>query len=242
MALVKIGKAAETLGVSIQTLHNWEASGELLPDRKSRGGTRYYDLAKLLKLGDEDAPTVGYARVSSHDQKADLVRQAEILEAFCAAKGWRFEVIQDLGSGLNYRKKGLNRLLEMILRRKTRRLVLTHKDRLLRFGAELIFALCELQDIEIVIINKGEQPSFEEELAKDVIEIITVFSARLYGSRSNKNKKILEAMERGEEVFVTKSNRPEDIDDPAIRGMLLEMDRLQLRAFDVALGLESAAT
>ena len=233
MKLVKIGKASETLGVSIQTLHKWEETGELLPDRKSAGGTRYYDITKLLKLGDEDAPTIAYARVSSHDQKADLVRQAELLEAFCSAKGWRFEIIQDLGSGMNYRKKGLNQLLEMILRKKMRRLVLTHKDRLLRFGAELIFAMCELQNIEIVIINKGEQPSFEEELAKDVIEIITVFSARLYGSRSNKNKKILEAMERGEEVFITKANKPSDIEDPVVRQMLIAMQELQDSAMDI---------
>jgi putative resolvase len=85
-----------------------------------------------------------YARVSSHDQKNDLTRQASMLEAFCAAKGWRHEVITDLGSGLNYRKKGLNRFLELILHKRIRRLVLTHKDRLLRFGAELIFALCTL--------------------------------------------------------------------------------------------------
>jgi predicted site-specific integrase-resolvase len=227
MGLVKIGKAAETLGVSVQTLHKWEATGELVPDRKSAGGTRYYDLAKILKLGNEDAPTVAYARVSSHDQKADLARQAELLEAFCAAKGWRFEIIQDLGSGLNYRKKGLNTLLEMILRRKMRRLVLTHKDRLLRFGSELVFALCELQNIEIVIINKGEQPSFEEELAKDVIEIITVFSARLYGSRSNKNKKMLEALSAGGQVVVRKSMHQEDVEDPLIANMLEEMRKLQ---------------
>jgi hypothetical protein len=75
---------------------------------------------------------------------------------------------------LNYRKKGLNRLLELILHKRMRRLVLTHKDRLLRFGSELIFAICEIQNIEIVI--KGEPPSFEEELAQDVIEIIIVFS------------------------------------------------------------------
>lgn len=239
MGLVKIGKAAETLGVSVQTLHAWEASGELVPDRKSAGGTRYYDLAKILKLGNEDAPTIGYARVSSHDQKADLVRQAELLEAFCSAKGWRFEILQDLGSGLNYRKKGLNQLLEMILRRKMRRLVITHKDRLLRFGSELIFAMCEMQNIEIVIINKGEQPTFEEELAKDVIEIITAFSARLYGSRSNKNKKILEALDRGEEVFVTKSMTPNDIEDPATRKLLSAMESLQLQAMFVAAGLPS---
>ena len=157
-----------------------------MPDRKSAGGTRYYDVGKIMGLGNEDMPTIGYARVSSHDQNNDLVRQQELLEAFCAAKGWRNEVIADLGSGLNYKKKGLNRLLELILRKRMRRLVLTHKDRLLRFGSELIFALCEIQNIEIVIINEGEPPSFEEELAADVIEIITVFRARLYGSRSHK--------------------------------------------------------
>ena len=194
MKLIKIGEAADLLGVSVATLRKWEATGELLPDRKSAGGRRYYDRVKLLGLNTSDAPTIGYARVSSHDQKADLVRQTELLETFCAAKGWRFEVISDLGSGMNYRKKGLKKLLEMILRRQMRRLVLTHKDRLLRFGAELVFSLCEIQGIEIVIINKGDQPSFEEELAQDVLEIITVFSARLYGARSKKHKQITEAL------------------------------------------------
>ena len=70
---------------------------------------------------------------------------------------------------------------------------MTHKDHLLRFGAELIFTLCETNEIEIVLINKGDDVSFEEELAQDVLEIITVFSARLYGSRSHKNKKLIEA-------------------------------------------------
>ena len=87
------------------------------------------------------------------------------------SQGWRHEIIADLGSGLKYKKKGLQRVLELILFKRTHRLVLTHKDRLLRFGSELIFALCEIQNIEIVIINKGEPPSFKEELAQDVIEI-----------------------------------------------------------------------
>ena len=95
---------------------------------------------------------------------------------------------------MNYRKQGLNQLLELIMTRKMKRLVLTHQDRLLRFGAELVFTLCELQGIEIVIIHQGEQPSFEEELAQDVLEIITVFSARLYGSRSPKHKKMMDAL------------------------------------------------
>ena len=191
MRLIKIGEAAKLLGVTVQTLRKWEASGELLPERKSESGTRYYDPNKLL--GTSSAVTIGYARVSSHDQKADLERQKQVLETFCASQGWRYEIISDLGSGMNYRKKGLIRLLEIILQKQARRLVFTHKDRLLRFGAELVFALCEKQDIEIVIINQGEQPSFEEELAQDVLEIITVFSARLYGARSCKNKKLIEA-------------------------------------------------
>jgi predicted site-specific integrase-resolvase len=183
------------LGVSVQTLRQWEQSGELLPDRRSAGGRRYYDADRLAGLDQSDAVTVAYARVSSHDQKEDLVRQKVLLESFCTARGWRFEIISDLGSGMNYRKKGLGRLLEMVLQRKLRRLVLTHKDRLLRFGAELVFSLCEIQSVEVVIINKGEQPSFEQELAQDVLEIITVFSARLYGSRSHKAKRILDALQ-----------------------------------------------
>ena len=193
--LVKIGEAARLLGTSPGTLRKWEASGEITPARKSKGGTRYYAVEDLAGLNTSELPTLAYARVSSHDQKADLDRQHAMLEAYCAAKGWRSEVIRDLGSGMNYNKKGLKTLLEAILRKTTKRLVLTHKDRLLRFGAELVFTLCELQGVEVVIIHKGDQPTFEEELAQDVLEIITVFSARLYGSRSKKHKNMMKALE-----------------------------------------------
>jgi predicted site-specific integrase-resolvase len=103
----------------------------------------------------------------------------------------------------------------MILRKKMRRLVLTHKDRLLCFGADLVFSLCEIQGIEIVIIHKGDQPSFEDELAQDFLEIITVFSARLYGSRSRKNRKLMEELQASadviaEEIGVYNANRPKD--------------------------------
>lgn len=192
--LVKIGEAARLLGTDHSTLRKWESTGELLPARKTKGGTRYYDVTELMGFSNESAPTLCYCRVSSHDQKADLDRQQELLESYCSAKGWRTQVIRDLGSGMNYRKKGLNQLLELIMKRQIKRLVLSHKDRLLRFGAELVFSLCDIQGIEIVIIHKGDQPSFEEELANDVLEIITVFSARLYGSRSKKHKKMLEAL------------------------------------------------
>ena len=94
-----------------------------------------------------------------------------------------------MGSGLNYQKKGLNRLIKIIVTGKIERLVLTHKDRLLRFGSDLIFSLCEIFATEIVIINQSESSTYEESLVQDVLEVITVFSARL--CRSHKNKDLI---------------------------------------------------
>ena len=198
--LATIGEASKVLGVSITTLRRWEKEGRLQPDEITQGGHRRYDLVKLrpelFRLQRSDRKTVAYARVSSHDQKEDLERQKQVLEMFCVSQGWTFEVVADLGSGMNYHKKGLKRLLNAILQDEVGRLVITHKDRLLRFGAELVFAICEAKEVEVVILNQGEDTTFEEDLAKDVLEIITVFSARLYGSRSRKNQKLMEDMKK----------------------------------------------
>ena len=109
------------LGTTPRTLRQWESTGELIPSRKTKAGTRCYAVNDLLAVRDENAPTIGYARVSGHRQQDDLKRQQEMLETYGAAKGWRMEVITDLGSGLNYRKAGLQRLLELIMRRRMRR-------------------------------------------------------------------------------------------------------------------------
>ena len=192
---VKIGEAAKLLGVSVQALRNWEMEGKIMPSHRTPGGQRMYDLAELLGVNDLTYPTIAYARVSSSDQKEDLERQHAVLEAFCNKNGWHTEIIRDLGSGMNYNKKGLGHLLELMVQGQMSRLVITHKDRLLRFGAEIVFRICELKGIEVVIINKGEQPSFEEELTRDVMEIMTVFCAKLYGQRSHKSKKMAEDIE-----------------------------------------------
>ena len=195
---VKIGEASKILGVNAQTLRRWEEGGVIQPVKRTPKGTRLYSLQELLGANDLSYPTIAYARVSSSDQKEDLERQHAVLEAFCNKNGWRTEIIRDLGSGnLNYNKKGLLRLLELIVRGQMSRLVITHKDRLLRFGGEIIFRICELKGIEVVIINKGEAvPSFEEELTRDVMEIMTVFCAKLYGRRSQKSKKMAQEIEQ----------------------------------------------
>lgn len=199
--LITISEAAERLGISPTTLRRWEESGKLIPER-TQGNQRRYRLSQIepaTHLCKQDRKTLAYARVSSQDQKDDLDRQKRVLELYCAQQGWTFELISDLGSGMNYSKKGLKRLLNEILIGNVGRLVITHKDRLLRFGAELVFSICEAKQVEVVIVNKGEDTTFEEDLGQDVLEIITVFSARLYGSRSRKNKTLLDGIKQAVE-------------------------------------------
>lgn len=207
MAKVGIGKAAEILGVSVRTLYRWEKSGKLVPEYTPSGQRRYDEATLRGQINVEsDKKTIAYARVSSLDQRNDLERQITVLKSYCTQAGWNFEVIQDLGSGMNYQKKGLIKLLRLICDGQVQRLVLTHKDRLLRFGAELVFRLCEIFGTEVVLINHKHDTTFEEDLATDVLEIITVFSARLYGSRSHKNKKIVQQFQEVAQQLSTEHN------------------------------------
>ncbi len=195
MTSVSIGMAAAMLGVSVATLRRWENAGRFVPKFRTPGGHRRYDTAAVVAFGGDavavevEAPTVCYARVSSHDQKEDLVRQEERLRRHCAEQGWtNVEVIADLGSGLNYAKRGLRRLISLICRRQMSRLVVTHKDRLLRFGSELLFDLCRAFGVKVVVTETVVTEDVNSRLVTDVIELMTVFSERLYGSRSRRNK------------------------------------------------------
>ena len=193
--MISIKEASDILGVTQKTLRVWEKEGKITSIR-TEGGHRRYNISDLIKSKKDNLLTVAYARVSSNDQKDDLKRQCLVLESYCASKGYVFEVISDLGSGLNYKKKGLIRLIKLICSEQVDRLILTHKDRLLRFGSELIFTLCEHFGVEVIIINRSEDSTFEEDLAKDVMDIVMVFSARMYGSRSHKNKTILQELKQ----------------------------------------------
>ena len=194
--LLSIGELAVAIGVSVVTLRRWDKAGQVKPHLRTAGGHRRYLLAEVLRdLGVETDKqnsvtpprfVVGYGRVSSFDQKADLLRQRERLEARLRDEPQAL-IISDLGSGLNFKKRGLSRLISLILGGQVERLVITHKDRLLRFGFELIEQLVMEHGgtLEVLEDVRGND---EVELAKDVLTIITVFSAKLYGRRAHRPK------------------------------------------------------
>ncbi|MDJ0742316.1 MAG: IS607 family transposase [Xenococcaceae cyanobacterium MO_167.B27] len=187
MPKLSISEAAYLLGVSTDTLRRWEKEGKITSSR-TEGGHRRYDLTSILKDKEDEGLTILYPRVSTRPQLKDLDRQIAVLETYAQIKGWKnCLTLKDIGSGVNYRKRGLNKLLSLLTEGKATRLVLTTKDRLLRFGSELVFSICELYSVEVVILNKDPDSSPEEELVKDVLEIITVFSAKLHSMRSRKN-------------------------------------------------------
>jgi len=186
---LSIGKTAVLLGVSVVTLRRWNKLGKLKAFR-TFGDHRRFHLNDVLDIinPSRNKLHVAYARVSSHDQKKDLETQSKRLELIIE----RYEhkmLISDLGSGLNYNKSGLRKLINLITSQQVHTLYLTHKDRLLRFGSELIFSLCKKFGTKVVIVDAVQCVTFEQELVQDVIELMTVFSAKLYGKRSHKNKK-----------------------------------------------------
>lgn len=193
---LSIGATAVLLGVSVSTLRRWEETKRFFPDYRTIGGHRRYRLERLQKeffqtnRPVKELKTIIYARVSSYDQKDDLKRQEARLIRHCVAAHLDFELISDLGSGLSYKKKGLKKLIRLICSRQICRIVLTHKDRLLRFGCQLLFKLCSHFNVEVVILEQEADLSFEQALTADVLEIMTVFSAKVHGKRSHKNRKI----------------------------------------------------
>lgn len=193
--LLPIGEAAILRGVSVETLRRWEKKGKIVAVR-TEGSHRRYKVADLLKVDNlELRHTVVYGRVSSPDKKEDLARQIGILELYCQKHEWNAPyVIKDMGSGLNYRKRGLLKLIDLLQRNEVERLIITDKDRLLRFGSELIFALCENNGAEVIILNKPIALEPEQELVEDVLSVITVMSARMYGKRSKRNLKAMQAL------------------------------------------------
>ena len=144
-----------------------------------------------------DRKVIGYCRVSSNKQRVDLERQIQNMKTYLTAQGRPFEIISDIGSGINYKKKGLKELLKLITQNKVDKVVVLYEDRLLRFGYELVEYLASLYNCEIEIIDNTEK-SEQQELVEDLVQIITVFSCKLQGKRANKAKKLIRELIYGE--------------------------------------------
>ena len=196
MKYYTIHEVSEMLGVSAQTLRNWDKSGKLKPHHKSANGYRYYsedDLNMLLGVKSQKGKTVGYCRVSSPKQKDDLQRQEENMKTYLLAQGKPFEIISDIGSGINYKRKGLQELIKGMANRSISKVVVLYKDRLTRFGFELIEYIAELYGCEIEIVDTTEKTE-QEELVEDLVQIITVLSCKLQGKRADKAKKMIKEL------------------------------------------------
>ena len=196
MVLMSIGKFAKELGVTPEHVRTMHRTGEVIPARISEKGTRYYSEEQLRELKNSRTPqreekVIAYCRVSTKSQKDELEKQVENVKSYMYAKGYSFEVITDIGSGINYENKGLQELISSINSNQVTKVVILRKDRLVQFGFELIQLLCELHDVKIEIIDNSER-SNDKELTDDLIEIITVFANKLYGSRSKKTKTLIE--------------------------------------------------
>jgi len=199
--MYSIGSFSKKIGVTIETLRYWDKQNKLKPAFISEGKHRYYSEEQLNELLQNKNITkrinLGYIRVSTRKQKDDLERQHQLMELYLTKQGKEFKIISDIGSGINYNKKGLKELLKLISTNQIDTLYLSFKDRLLRFGYELIEELCKIHNTSIVLIDKSDHKTSEEELADDILNIIHVFSCKLNGKRSHINKKIMEKLQNG---------------------------------------------
>ena len=189
-------KVTQILGVTAQTLRNWDKEGKLKPTYVKSNGYRYYSEEAILSYTQErktkkNLNVIGYARVSSKKQSDDLERQVNNLEEYLSSKYDSFEIVTDIGSGINYNKPGLLKLIEKINKKEVDLIVVLYKDRLLRFGFELVEYFASLNNVKMLVLDKVDKNQ-DQELVEDLVQIITVFSCKIQGKRKSKTKKLLD--------------------------------------------------
>ena len=190
MNTYNVRQFASLIGVSVSTLQRWDRQGRLKPQR-TPGNRRLYTDEHLALVGRASRPngriTTVYARVSSQAQKPDLDNQIRVLEQFCTVNGWAVdEWIREVGGGLNFRRRHFLRILDAVVLGRVERLIVAHRDRLCRFGFEMVEHLCRTHDCDLVVMNQ-ESLSPEQEMVQDMLSIVHCFSARLYGLRNYRN-------------------------------------------------------
>lgn len=196
MKFYSLKTVTQMLGVTAQTLRNWDKEGKLKPAYVKSNGYRYYSEDSILAYTQERKTkkklnVIGYARVSSKKQSDDLERQVNNLKSYLDSKYEEYEIITDIGSGINYGKPGLKRLIEKINRKEVDLIVVLYKDRLLRFGFELVEYFAELNNVKIEVLDKIDKNQ-DQELVEDLVQIITVFSCKIQGKRKTKTKELME--------------------------------------------------
>ena len=184
------------LGVTAQTLRNWDKEGKLKPAYIKSNGYRYYSEDSIFSYTQErktkkELNVIGYARVSNKKQSDNLEKQVSSLKIYLDNKYQSYEIITDIGSGINYTKKGLQLLIDKINKKEVDVIVVLYKDRLLRFGFELVEYFAKINNVKIEVIDKVNKTQ-DEELVEDLIQIITVFSCKIQGKRKAKTKEFLE--------------------------------------------------
>ena len=183
---------AELLRVSVKTLQHWDREGVLKANRTPTD-RRYYTYDQYLQFKginteNDNRQIVIYAGVSTRNPKDDPQNQVTFLRHFCNAKGIIVDqCIEDHGSGLNYNRKKWNQLLDEVMEQKIKTIIVTHKDRFIRFGYDWFENFCMKFDTTIVVVN-NEELSSQEELVQDIVSILHVFSCRLYGLRKYKKQ------------------------------------------------------
>lgn len=202
---LSIHKVSVILGVTPQTLRKWDEDGYFIPAQRRSNGYRYYTKQqveefseKLSTMKNQYRKNIGYCRVSTSKQKDDLLRQCENVEIYLKTLKQPYDIIKDIGSGINYSKKGLCELLELICKNKVDTVYVLYKDRLVRFGFEIIQKIAELHGTRIVVLD-SEDKTKEQELVEDLMQIITVFSCRLHGKRASKTKQFMEELLKDDE-------------------------------------------
>ena len=198
---ISTGKAAKLLGVTVKTLQRWEREGRLIPIARTDSNRRLYTELQLREfIGLRHAvaaPTrlVAYCRVSSAAQKPDLANQRKVLEEFVVARGLaNVEFVEEIGGGLNFKRKRFLALMDEIGRREVKTLILAHRDRLTRFGFEWFEHFAKSNGCELLVLNQ-DRLSPEQEMVQDLMTIVHCFSSRLYGLR-NYRKKLDEALKK----------------------------------------------
>lgn len=192
---ISTGKAAKLLGVTVKTLQRWEREGRLIPVGRTDSNRRLYTITQIKTFIGmrhskqcEATRVVAYCRVSSTAQKPDLVNQRRVLEEFIVARGMaNVEFIEEVGGGLNFKRKKFLILMEEMGRREIKTLILAHRDRLTRFGFEWFEHYAKAQGCEILVLNQ-ERLSPEQEMVQDLMTIVHCFSSRLYGLKNYRKK------------------------------------------------------